>query len=220
MTELEIDESFVLWIDRKRSQLSQSNRRVEQTRRSLRVDPSEQTSMHFLRTLLIAVLASPVALALLVATSFAQSEPPGHHPSPGGPDHGPDHLAHDFDDVEAYARRFDDPARDAWQKPDEVIAALGLGRGMQIADIGAGTGYFAIRLAMAPEAPTVHAVDVAPAMVAHLKSRADREGLKNVVPILAGAGSANLPTPVDLVLVVDTYHHIGDRVAYFRRLLA
>lgn len=184
--------------------------------------------MRLLRVVLIAVLVSPIALALLVASSFAQSEHPRHPPSPGGsghgpehsPEHSPDHLAHDFDDVEAHAKRFDDPARDAWQKPDEVIAALRLVKGMQIADIGAGTGYFAIRLARTPEAPTVHAVDVAPAMVAHLKSRAEREGLKNVVPVLAAADSPNLSTPVDLVLVVDTYHHIGDRVAYFRRLQA
>lgn len=128
-------------------------------------------------------------------------------------------MAHAFDDVEAYAKRFDDPARDVWQKPDEVIAALGLSKGMQIADVGAGTGYFAVRLARAPEAPTVHAADIEPAMVAYMKARAEREGLPNVRPVLAGTASPNLPESVDLVLVVDTYHHVGDRVKYFRGLL-
>lgn len=178
--------------------------------------------MTSVRMLAVAILASPIALALLVSIASAEPEHPAHPPSQGGQghDHGPDHLAHDFDDVEAYAKRFDDPERDAWQKPDEVIAALGLKKGMRIADLGAGTGYFAVRLAKAPEAPTVLAADISPAMVAHLKTRAEREGLTNVVPILAGTVSPSLPSPVDLVLVVDTYHHIGERVAYFRRLQA
>jgi SAM-dependent methyltransferase len=185
-------------------------------------------AMTLSRLLAVAALASPLALALFAAVASAESGQSSHSPSPGAhgdghghgqsPGHGADHLAHDFDDVEAYAKRFDDPARDAWQKPDEVLAALGLKKGMRIADVGAGTGYFAIRLAEAPEAPTVLAADVSPAMVAHLKTRAENAGLANVVPVLAGMESANLPTAVDLVLVVDTYHHIGERVAYFRRL--
>lgn len=160
-------------------------------------------------------MASPVLFALLAFASCARHAPHGHGPSHSAPDH----MVHAFGDVETYAKRFDDPARDAWQKPDEVIAALGLRKGMQIADVGAGTGYFAVRLARAPEAPIVHAADIEPAMVAYMKARAEREGLPNVRPVLAATDSPNLPEPVDLVLVVDTYHHVGDRVAYFRRLL-
>ncbi len=176
--------------------------------------------MRLLHSLFTVLIVSPAALALLASAAFAQHGHEGHPPTAGssGHGHGADHLAHDFDDVEAHARRFDDPARDAWQKPAEVIAALGLTKGMRIADVGAGTGYFAVRLARVPEAPRVFAVDVSAAMIAHLKARAEREGLPNVVPILADADSPNLPDPVDLVLVVDTYHHIGSRVAYFRRL--
>ena len=174
--------------------------------------------MRLVHTLLLVFVASPAALALLVSAAFAQHGHAGHPSPAGGPGHGPDHLAHDFDDVEAYARRFDDPARDAWQKPAEVIEALDLKKGMRIADVGAGTGYFAVRLARAPEAPTVYAADVSEAMVAHLKARAAKEGLANVVPVLAAPDSPKLPAAVDLVLVVDTYHHIGERVAYFRKL--
>jgi len=127
-------------------------------------------------------------------------------------------LDHRFDDAEAYAARFDDPMRDAWQKPDEVIAVLAPKVGMAIADIGAGTGYFAVRLAKAPAKPIVYAVDIEPAMVAHLKARAERERLPNVLPVLGRADSPELPEPVDLVLVVDTYHHIADRPNYFEKL--
>ncbi len=55
-------------------------------------------------------------------------------------------------------------------------------------------------------------------MVSYLRERAAKEGLKNVVSVQAAADTPNLPEPVDLVLIVDTYHHIGNREAYFRQL--
>ena len=128
-----------------------------------------------------------------------------------------DHMEHHFDPKES-AKSFDDPARDAWQMPDRVIAALELKKGQSIADIGAGTGYFSVRLAKSAAHPKVFAADIEPAMVAYLKDRAAKEKLDNVTPVLAGANSPNLPEPVDVVLVVDTYHHIGSRETYFRDL--
>lgn len=132
----------------------------------------------------------------------------------------PDHFDHRFDDPERYAKEFDDPTRDEWQMPDRVIATLDVKAGQAVADIGAGTGYFSMRLARQRSAPTVYADDIEPSMVEYLKARAEKAGLKNVVPVLASADSPNLPAPVDLVLIVDTYHHIGNRVDYFRRLRA
>lgn len=129
----------------------------------------------------------------------------------------PDHMEHHFDPKQS-AKSFDDPARDAWQMPDRVIAALALKPHEAVADIGSGTGYFTVRLAKSAAAPKVYGADVEPEMVKYLRDRAAREGLSNVVAVQAAAGSANLPEPVDLVLIVDTYHHIGDREAYFRRL--
>src|SRR5262249_6720586 len=99
-------------------------------------------------------------------------------------------------------------------------ATLGLKAAQSVADIGAGTGYFSIRLAKSPASPMVYAVDIEPSMVKYLKSRAAKEGLKNVVPVQASADSPHLPAPVDLALVVDTYHHIADRVEYFGKLRA
>ncbi len=130
----------------------------------------------------------------------------------------PDHMQHRFDDPAKFAKSFDDPARDGWQMPARVIDALGLKGGMAVADIGAGTGYFSMRLAKVSPALTVYAVDIEPAMVDHLKHRAAGEQLANVIPTLAAASSPKLPKPVDVVLIVDTYHHVGDRVAYFRNL--
>jgi cyclopropane fatty-acyl-phospholipid synthase-like methyltransferase len=130
----------------------------------------------------------------------------------------PDHMQHRFDDPAKFAKSFDDPARDAWQMPDKVIGALGLKSGMAVADIGAGTGYFSMRLAKVSAGLSVYAVDIEPAMVAHLKTRAASEHLMNVTPTLASAASPNLPKPVDVALIVDTYHHVANRTAYFRAL--
>jgi len=125
-----------------------------------------------------------------------------------------------FEDVEQWKRVFDDPARDAWQKPREVVRALGLRPGMWVADLGAGTGYFSGYLSAAV-GPTgaVLAVDTEPNLVSHLRERAGKEALENVTPILASPDNPRLPPgATDLVLVVDTFHHIDDRLAYFRRL--
>ena len=153
---------------------------------------------------------------------------PGHLPDHGaqtGGAHGApatqaDHFGRHFDNADEWAKSFDDPARDEWQMPARVIDALQLKSGQLVADIGAGTGYFTVRLAKSPAAPRVYAVDIEPSMVEYVKQRAVREGLKNVVAVRAGTDRTNLPEPVDLVLVVDTYHHIPNRVAYFTALKA
>ena len=131
-----------------------------------------------------------------------------------------DHMDHKFDDPERYAKSFDDPARDAWQMPARVIEALALKPGQKVADVGAGTGYFSVRLARAAAAPKVFAVDLEPKMVEHLTKRAAAEGLKNITAVQASTTSPHLPEPVDVVLVIDTYHHIGNRPAYFEALKA
>ena len=130
----------------------------------------------------------------------------------------PDHMEHRFDDPERYAKSFDDPARDAWQMPGRVLDALKLPADSSVADIGAGTGYFTVRLAKAVPRGTVYAVDIEPAMVEHIRKRAAAAGLANVTAVRGDEVTPNLPRPVDLVLVVDTYHHIANRPGYFRDL--
>jgi predicted methyltransferase len=127
---------------------------------------------------------------------------------------------HSFGDAEKWSHVFDDPERDAWQKPHQVIQALGLKPDAVIADIGAGTGYFAARFSNMLPKGTVYAVDIEPDMVRYLGERAKREKLANVKPVLGRAGDPALPAPVDLALFVDVYHHIEDRSRYFRSLAA
>ncbi len=127
---------------------------------------------------------------------------------------------HPFDETSKWVGIFDDPSRDEWQMPAEVVKALKLASGMNVADIGAGTGYFNRRLAGAvgPEGK-VYAVDTEPKMIEYMTDRAAKEKTPNVLPVLAAPDDPKLPEAgVDVVLICDTYHHINDRLDYFQRI--
>ncbi|MBP9084842.1 MAG: class I SAM-dependent methyltransferase [Kofleriaceae bacterium] len=137
----------------------------------------------------------------------------GHH----GDGHGG--MQHSFAGPEQWTKVFDDPARDAWQKPDEVVALMGITSAMTVADLGAGTGYFAGRLARAAATGHVLAVDVEPSMVEYLKARGQRDGWRNVTAQLATATDPTLPAAsVDRILIVDVWHHLNDRPAYAAKI--
>ena len=127
-------------------------------------------------------------------------------------------MPHRFENAEEWAKRFDAPERDAWQKPDDVIAALKLPKDAVVADVGAGTGYFSVRLARALPEGKVVAVDVESDMVRHVQMRAEKEGLKNLTARITPMDRADVDAGTDVVLVVDTYHHIAGRTAYFAAL--
>jgi predicted methyltransferase len=132
----------------------------------------------------------------------------------------PHSAQHSFGDADKWAHVFDDPKRDATQKPHEVIQALALKPEAIVADIGSGTGYFSVRLAHAVPKGKVYGVDVEPGMVKYLAERAKREKLSNVVAITGTPDDPKLPEKADLALMVDVYHHIGDRPKYLSRLRA
>jgi cyclopropane fatty-acyl-phospholipid synthase-like methyltransferase len=162
-------------------------------------------------------------VSILLLLGCAAAPACGGHPGPDAAQHhheGP--IGHRFEDAERWARHFDDPTRDAWQKPEHVVDVLEIAPGMVVADIGAGTGYFLPYLspAVGPDG-TVLALDVEPDMVRYMEERAQREGLHNVQarrvepsdPGLVAAG-------VDRILIVDTWHHIAQREAYAAKLAA
>jgi arsenite methyltransferase len=109
--------------------------------------------------------------------------------------------------------------RDRWQQPDRVVAELGLRPGDRVADIGAGGGYFTFRLARAV-GPTgvVYAVDTDRDLPQALAAEAAGQGLANVVAVRADPDDPGLPEPVDLGFLVNAYHHLPDRQAWFARL--
>lgn len=116
-------------------------------------------------------------------------------------------------------QHMNDPSRDAWQRPKEVVDKLALKAGNRVADIGAGGGYFTWHLAEAVRpGGTVYAVEIDQTGLDIIRSDMLARGVKNVVPIHGQPMDPLLPEAVDLVFSCDTYHHMSDRSAYFRSL--
>lgn len=158
---------------------------------------------------------APVAAPPPAAPPATQSSEHGHHD-----EHGP--LVHRFQHAEDWAKEFDDPQRDAWQKPKDVIDAMDIKPGMTVADLGAGTGYFEPWLSRAVgDSGGVLALDIEPDMVRYMNERMAREKLANVHPAIVALDDPKLPAgSVDRVLIVDTWHHVPERAAYAAKLRA
>ena len=112
------------------------------------------------------------------------------------------------------------PDRALWQKPDQIMDAVNVADGSTVADIGAGAGWFTIRLAqrVGPKG-LVYAQDVQRLMLDAIKRRVQREGLENVQTRQAHGSDPNLPArALDAILMVDAYQEVEDRVAYLRNL--
>lgn len=192
------------------------------------------------------MLAAAATLTVVVGCAPEAAAPPSapqetvdltgthhHHGAASGHDHDHAHgahahgdhahgepLVHRFQNAEQWAKDFDSPERDAWQKPAAVVASLEIKPGMTVADIGAGTGYFLPHLSRAVGASgRVLGLDIEPDMVAYMTKRAGREGLANVEARVVATDDPKLPpASVDRVLIVDTWHHIDQRVPYAQRL--
>ena len=179
------------------------------------------------RLLVIVSLAACGGSPPHAASSSPDSETMKHHDHEDGEHHGEhhhhgDHMEHRFEHADEWAPKFDDPARDAWQEPDKVVAALDLTPGMTVADIGAGTGYFEARLSKAVGSTgKVIAIDIEADMVRYMRERAARENTPNVEARQGAADDPKLaPASADRILIVDTWHHIGEREVYSKKLAA
>lgn len=138
---------------------------------------------------------------------------------PGAGHHG---MHKEFKNAEEWAKVFDDPKRDEWQRPDEVVALLEIKPNMTVADVGAGTGYFVGRLSKAVgPAGFVIATDVEADMIRYLDQRAAKDGWPNVRAAQVAFDDPGLPAgSVDRILIVDVWHHVSDRLAYAKKLAA
>lgn len=142
--------------------------------------------------------------ALLLLATFA---------SPQNPSHGRLFPPSDLGLLEA-------PDRDLWQRPDQVMDAMGIADASVVADIGAGSGWFTIRLArrVGPQG-LVYAEDVQTEMLTAITRRVQREGLTNVRAVRGQNSDPKLPAgSLDAVLVVDAYHEVEDRVTMLANL--
>jgi SAM-dependent methyltransferase len=111
------------------------------------------------------------------------------------------------------------PDRDLWQKPDQIMDALLIAEGSVVADLGAGGGWFTIRLArrVGPNG-LVYAEDIQPEMIEAIGRRLQREGQQNVRTVLGTATNPRLPPGIDAVLIVDAYHEMDDPVLVLRNV--
>jgi SAM-dependent methyltransferase len=114
---------------------------------------------------------------------------------------------------------FDSPGREDRLQINRVMDILGIAPGKRVADIGAGSGWFTMRAAKrVGDTGTVYAVDINPEAITYIDSRAQRENLRNVKTVLGKADDPRLPTTVDAVLLLKTYHEVAQPVKLLRNL--
>ena len=111
------------------------------------------------------------------------------------------------------------PDRDAYQRPDQIMDALQIAEGSVVADLGAGGGWFTVRLArrVGPNG-RVYAEDIQEQMISAIERRVQREQLGNVVTVLGTPVDAKLPAPIDAALMVDAYAEFEQPVALLRNI--
>jgi ubiquinone/menaquinone biosynthesis C-methylase UbiE len=117
--------------------------------------------------------------------------------------------------ADEWIKTLESPARIASLKTDEVIARLGLKSGDVIADLGAGTGLFALPLAKAVPSGRVYAVELDEGFLTHIRGKAKTENVTNIVPVLGKFTDPALPArDVDVAFFHDVLHHVESRSAY------
>jgi len=112
-------------------------------------------------------------------------------------------------DFQQWVERFERPGREVYDRREAIVAATGVKPGMQVADIGAGTGLFTLMFARQVGAQGhVYAVDISKNFIENIERRAKRAGLMNVDGIVSSQSETRLPPDsVRLVFICDTYHH-------------
>lgn len=151
------------------------------------------------------LLTASVLLAICAALACSQStqQAPGRHPVTGRQIAG----VMSVEGADWLVR----PEREQEEQPDKALDEIGITRGMRIADIGAGVGYFTLKMAeRTGPTGTVYAVDIQPEMLDRLARRARTAGIENIEMILGQPDNPRLPEgAIDLVLLVDVYHEFS-----------
>ena len=114
------------------------------------------------------------------------------------------------------------PDRDVWQRPDRIMDELRIAEGSVVGDLGAGSGWFTVRLAsrVGPNGK-VYAEDIQPEMFRAIKLRVQRDGWRNVEPVLGTASDPRFPREaLDAVLIVHSYHEMEHPLVLLRNVAA
>lgn len=161
-------------------------------------------------------------LALFMSTvAMGQEDKPKNdhnHQHEHGHEHNgsANHYMHQSS-MDELVERFESKDRDKYQQPEKVLEYLGAIDGKKIMDIGAGTGYFSVKLAA--NGANVIAADVSDDFQNYLKERIKEENISNIELRKLPYDSPELAkNEVDKVLIVNTYHHIEDRISYFKKV--
>jgi SAM-dependent methyltransferase len=128
------------------------------------------------------------------------------------------HGMRPFEEVEEYIAFLERADRAEWQRPGEVVAALGLTGSEIVADVGAGSGYFTFRLAAALPEGRVRAIDIEPEMLRHIHHKATSAGVNNVDVVVATPDDPRIDGTEDILFVCDVLHHVQDRERWLGRL--
>ncbi len=151
-------------------------------------------------------LTSSIFVAVFCLISFAQTAP--------APAHRPTSTPYTGD-----LSTFDNPGRAERLQINRVMETLGISPGKNVADIGAGSGFFTVLAARrVGDNGTVYAEDINPESVQYIDARVKKEGLHNVKTVLGKPDDPLLPAPVDAVLLLKTYHEVAQPVVLFRNL--
>ncbi|MEL7304650.1 MAG: methyltransferase domain-containing protein [Myxococcota bacterium] len=144
----------------------------------------------------------------------------GHHSRHAGDSVDRRQMDHKFEKPEKFAERWNDASRDAWQKPEEIVAAAEIEAGDAVADLGSGTGYLLgpLRDAVGDDGQ-VFAIDVEPAMVEYLRGEIEAKAWSNVVAHQSSHDDPKLgPASLDAIVTLNTWHHIEGREPYAKLL--
>jgi cyclopropane fatty-acyl-phospholipid synthase-like methyltransferase len=164
---------------------------------------------------LLALLMSSIAIG---QEDKNKNDHDHNHQHEHGNEHngGANHYMHQ-NSMDELVERFESKERDEYQQPEKVLEYLGDINGKKIMDIGSGTGYFSVKLAA--KGAHVIAADVSGDFQDYLKKRIKEEGISNIELRKLPYDSPELEkNEVDKVLIVNTYHHIEDRIAYFKKV--
>ena len=114
----------------------------------------------------------------------------------------------------------EDSGRDAWQKPDEILNALGIKKGQTVADIGAGSGYLTVKLSeRVGEGGAVFAEDIQQEMLDYMNKRLTEKGIKNVTLVLGAMDDPKLPSnSLDVAILLSTYHEIAQPIDFIKKI--
>jgi ubiquinone/menaquinone biosynthesis C-methylase UbiE len=154
------------------------------------------------------------SIAMATSLAFACLRP---KPVLAGHDSAANQYMHQAD-FDVLVARFENPSRAEWQKPEKIITSLGPLDGKTVADIGTGTGYFAFPIAK--KTVKVIAIDIDTRFLDYINHKKQTQQIgANIETRLTTADSSGLKSSeADMVLIVDTYHHIEDRVEYLNKL--